>query len=76
MNFLIALECAECGARADPAEVANTCIECGSTLLAVYDLEAARESLTKENMEPPSGGAVAVPGAFADIASRERDRPR
>ncbi|MCY3802158.1 MAG: threonine synthase [Chloroflexi bacterium] len=48
MNFLIALECAECGARADPAEVANTCIECGSTLLAVYDLEAARESLTKE----------------------------
>ena len=48
MNFLIALECAECGVRADPSEIANTCVECGSTLLAVYDLEAARESITKE----------------------------
>ncbi len=48
MNFLDGVECAECGVRADPSGVVNTCVECGSTMLATYDLQAARESLSKD----------------------------
>ena len=48
MSFLQRLECAECGSNADPGSIVNTCPECGSSMLAVYDLDAARDSSIKD----------------------------
>ena len=56
VNFLNGVECAECGARADPFHVVNTCVECGATLLATYDLEGARGSISKSTWSDRPAG--------------------
>ncbi len=48
MSFLQRLECSECGTEADPSTVVNTCTECGSSMMAVYDLDAVRDSSIKD----------------------------
>jgi threonine synthase len=49
------LECPQCGARHDASAVANVC-ECGSPLLARYDLDAVRATVDPERItaRPPT----------------------
>lgn len=44
------LECALCGLRHEAQRLLNLCTECGKPLLVRYDLEQAKESLTKESL--------------------------
>ncbi len=44
------LECALCGLRHEAQRLLNLCRECGKPLLVRYDLNKARESLTKESL--------------------------
>src|SRR6185503_11861051 len=44
------LECALCGLRHEAQMLHNLCRECGKPLLVRYDLDKARESLTKESL--------------------------
>jgi threonine synthase len=44
------LECALCGLRHEAHRLHNLCRECGKPLLVRYDLDKARESLTKESL--------------------------
>lgn len=46
-SSLVALECPKCGASPDPNAVCQLC-DCGSPVLARYDVERARASLTKQ----------------------------
>src|SRR6185503_19287454 len=51
------LECALCGLRHEAQRLLNLCRECGKPLLVRYDLNQAKESLTKESL----------PGRRADL---------
>jgi threonine synthase len=42
------LECSECGHRHDPDRLQTVCSQCGSPLLARYDLNLARRTMTPE----------------------------
>jgi threonine synthase len=44
------LECALCGLRHEAHRLLNLCRECGKPLLVRYDLEKAKQSLTKESL--------------------------
>ncbi|HTG94074.1 MAG TPA: threonine synthase [Pyrinomonadaceae bacterium] len=44
------LECALCGLRHEAQRLHNLCRECGKPLLVRYDLDRAKESLTKESL--------------------------
>jgi len=46
VNFLTHLECSVCGDRHSPHELQTVCRSCGKSLVARYDLQAARKSLT------------------------------
>ncbi|HEX8653245.1 MAG TPA: threonine synthase [Pyrinomonadaceae bacterium] len=45
------LECAACGLSHEARRLHNLCISCGKPLLVSYDLERARETLTKESLK-------------------------
>jgi threonine synthase len=45
------LACPECDQRFDPDQIQSYCYECHSPLTAEYDLDALRNSLTKEDMQ-------------------------
>ena len=47
MSFLQRLECGKCRARYDAGALRNLCPACGKPLLARYDLDAAREVVTR-----------------------------
>ncbi len=47
-SALTHLECSICGARHECDELQTICRECGRVLFARYDLDAARETLTRE----------------------------
>src|SRR5262245_43421214 len=51
------LECALCGLRHEAQRLLNLCRECGKPLLVRYDLERAKQTLTKESL----------PGRRADL---------
>lgn len=51
MSFLTHLECGKCRERHDAALPQNLCTKCGKPLLARYDMEAAKEVLTKDSWE-------------------------
>ena len=44
------LECALCGLKHEAHRLLNLCVECGKPLLVRYDLESAKQSLTKESL--------------------------
>src|SRR5258705_10558422 len=44
------LECALCGLKHEARRLLNLCRECGKPLLVRYDLDRARQSLTKESL--------------------------
>jgi threonine synthase len=44
------LECAACGLRHEAQRLLNLCHNCGKPLLVRYDLERAKETLTKESL--------------------------
>lgn len=44
------LECANCGKNYEANQLLNLCVECGKPLLVRYDLEKAKESLTKDSL--------------------------
>jgi threonine synthase len=44
------LECALCGLKHEAHRLLNLCLECGKPLLVRYDLESAKQSLTKESL--------------------------
>ena len=44
------LECGLCGLRHEARRLLNLCRECGKPLLVRYDLERAKQSLTKESL--------------------------
>ena len=44
------LECALCGLRHEAQRLLNLCRECGKPLLVRYDLDKAKQSLTKESL--------------------------
>jgi len=44
------LECALCGLKHEARRLLNLCRECGKPLLVRYDLETAKESLTKQSL--------------------------
>jgi threonine synthase len=48
-SFLAALVCPKCGKETDYKKAAHLC-ECGSPLLAAYDLKNAAKSFTRENL--------------------------
>ena len=48
MTYLTHLECSVCGDRHSPHELQNVCRSCGRTLIARYDLQAAKAALKKE----------------------------
>ena len=47
-TFLTHLECGTCGATFDHHEIHTVCRVCGKTLLVRYDLEAARQALSRD----------------------------
>jgi threonine synthase len=50
MSFLTHLECGLCGTTQEANRLWNLCPECGKPLLARYDLEAARQALSREEI--------------------------
>jgi threonine synthase len=50
VSFLSHLECGLCGTMQDADRLWNLCPECGKPLLARYDLETARRTLTREEI--------------------------
>jgi threonine synthase len=56
MNYLTHLECSACGERHSPNEKQTVCRTCGKSLVARYDLNAARTSFPKASLKdlPPS----------------------
>ena len=50
MSFLTHLECAMCGQELEADRLWNLCPDCGKPLLARYDLEAARQTLAREDI--------------------------
>ncbi|HLE32802.1 MAG TPA: threonine synthase [Bacteroidota bacterium] len=55
-NFLSHLDCSVCGDRHSPHEIQTVCRSCGKSLLAVYDLQSAKQTLTREQflLDPAS----------------------
>ena len=49
-SYLTHLECTACGRTADADELVRTCPSCGKVLYARYDLDAAKESMTRETL--------------------------
>jgi len=47
---LVALECADCGARCDLTRPRGTCPSCGRPLVAVYDLERVRAETPRDSL--------------------------
>lgn len=45
------LECANCGKTYEANKLHNLCVECGKPLLVFYDLEKARQTLTKDALK-------------------------
>jgi threonine synthase len=45
------LECANCGKIHEANKLQNLCVECGKPLLVRYDLEKAKQTLTKESLK-------------------------
>ncbi len=50
MSQLTHLECSKCGERYDADQVQTVCKQCGKPLFARYDLERAKETLTKREL--------------------------
>jgi threonine synthase len=50
MSQLTHLECSKCGERHDADQVQTVCKQCGKPLFARYDLERAKETLTKREL--------------------------
>jgi threonine synthase len=50
MSKLTHLECSNCGERHDADQIQNVCKKCGKPLFARYDLEAAKETMTKREL--------------------------
>ena len=50
MSFLTHLECAWCSQELEADRLWNLCPDCGKPLLARYDLEAARQTLAREDI--------------------------
>ena len=50
MSQLTHLECSKCGERHDADQVQTVCKQCGKPLFARYDLERAKETLTKRDL--------------------------
>jgi threonine synthase len=63
------LECALCGLRHEAQRLHNLCIECGKPLLVRYDLDRAKESLTKESLP----GRRADMWRYREVMPVERD---
>ncbi|HET6404892.1 MAG TPA: threonine synthase [Candidatus Thermoplasmatota archaeon] len=51
MSFLSHLECGMCGARHEADRLQNLCTACAKPLLARYDVEAAKERVTRDAWE-------------------------
>ena len=62
-STLTHLECSICGARHRCDELQTICRECGRALFARYDLDAARETLTREAV----GGREASMWRYAEV---------
>ena len=62
-STLTHLECSICGSRHECDELQTVCRECGRVLFARYDLDAARETLTREAL----GGRVASMWRYAEV---------
>ncbi len=45
------LECANCGIKYEANKLHNLCVECGKPLLVRYDLDKAKQTLTKESLK-------------------------
>ncbi len=69
---LLRLECSICGAGHSPAELQTICRTCGRALFARYDLDAAKRTLTRENLgrRPASMWRYAEVLAGSDVADR------
>ncbi len=50
-SFLTHLECSVCGDRHSPHQLQTVCRSCGKSLLARYDLDRAKKSLSKESLK-------------------------
>lgn len=50
LNKMTHLECSKCGTRHDAEQVQTVCKKCGKPLFARYDLEAAKETLTRREL--------------------------
>jgi len=50
MSKLTHLECSKCGERYNADQVQTVCRKCGKPLFARYDLEAAKETMTKREL--------------------------
>jgi len=48
------LECANCGKNYEANKLHNLCVECGKPLLVFYDLEKAKQTLTKDALKTRS----------------------
>lgn len=48
------LECANCGKNYKANKLHNLCVECGKPLLVFYDLEKAKQTLTKDSLKTRS----------------------
>jgi len=55
-NFFTHLVCSVCGERHTPSEIHTVCRSCGKTLLAQYDLSAARSALSRSRGERTQDG--------------------
>ncbi len=51
ISFLTHLECSVCGDRHSPHQLQTVCRSCGKSLLARYDLDRAKKSLSKESLK-------------------------
>ncbi|MBI3580123.1 MAG: threonine synthase [Ignavibacteriales bacterium] len=51
VTFLTHLECSACGDRHSPHEPQTVCRSCGKSLLARYDLAAAKSSFTRDSLK-------------------------
>lgn len=47
MNFFSHLQCSACNKSFNPAQLHNLCPDCGKPLLARYDLQKARELMSR-----------------------------
>ena len=62
-STLTHLECSICGARHGCDELQTICRQCGRALFARYDLEAAKQTLTREGL----GGREASMWRYAEV---------